>query len=239
MPNAWRYGQPTISAITDVDDFDRGGYCPDAALASESDPAAMFSEVADRGEWLVTRDAAPTVAIADGEPGSWLSVTTGASADDFVSAQKNGSIWTPAAGRRIIIDARIKIDDTDDTKWFIGLAVPDVTGTTLGPILDGVTDSVGFRILTGTDANIQYVTEASSTETTGDTGYDLVDDTAINLQAIILGTERVLFFVNGVNVFEATTNIPTAALTKTFEVSSTTASSNLKIDYLNVVGDRP
>lgn len=240
LPDAWQYGQSLSRMAEYFDDFTQGGYVADAALSSESDPAAKFSEVANAGEWLVTRDVAPAIVIADADAGGWLSITTGSNANDFVSLQLNGESFATNPNRLMIYEAKIKIDDTDDTKWFAGLASTDVTGTTLGPILDGVNDSIGFRGLTGTDVNIHYVCEDDTTETTADSTKDLADDTAVTLQFVVEGTERVLFYVDGSRVATVTTNIPDsgAGLTPSLEVSSTTASSNLKVDYIRVLASR-
>src|SRR5690606_22205427 len=109
-------GQPIRAAgvVEFFDHFIEGGYCPDAALANESDPAAKFSEVADRGAWLVTRDGAPTIKISDAEIGGVLTVTTGSRADDFVSMQLNGEAFSVQAGTSMMIQSRIKIRDADD-----------------------------------------------------------------------------------------------------------------------------
>lgn len=216
------------------DDFMVAGYCPDAALANESDPAAKFSEVADRGEWLVTRDAAPTIVVADDEPGGVLVITTGANAGDFVSCQLNGEAFKVAANKDIIFEARVKFDDADDTRWFIGLATTDVTGSTLGPILDGTTERIGFQQNASDRAvDIVAVTEDNSTETTSDTGVDLEDDTFVTLTFHVKGNQRVDYYVNGNLKASHTTNIPDGdAVTLTMEVHSPTASSTLEVDYI-------
>lgn len=215
------------------DDFVVGGYCPDAALSSESDPAAKFSEVADRGEWLVTRDAAPTLVIKDDEPGGVLRITTGGNANDFVSCQLNGEAFKVAAEKDIYFEARVKLADADDTQWFIGLATTDVTGSTLGPILDGTTESIGFRQNADTGVDIDCLTEDASTETETDSGVDVADDTFVILGFHVISDTDVKFFVNGSEVARHTSNIPDGdAVTLTMEVHSPTASSTLEVDYI-------
>lgn len=223
------------------DDFLKGGYCPDLALSSESDPAAKFSEVADRGEWLVTRDAAPTLVIADDDHGGVLTITPGTSANDFVSLQANGRAFVTKAGRRIIFKTRIKSNDTDDLKFFVGLAGTDVTGTTAGPILDGTNDSIGFRNVLGNTASFLYIVEDDTSETTGAAG-SLTDATFTDLAFELIGTERVNFYVNGLLVGTETTGLIDAGvgLTPTIEVGSPTGTTatNLSLDYVQVIADR-
>lgn len=233
-------GSQVGNLVTYFDDFLEGGYCPDAALASESDPAAKFSEVADRGVWLVTRDAAPTIAISDAEPGGVVAITTGASANDFVSLQMNGEAWTVNANKNIYFEARVKLADADDTQWFVGLASTDVTGSTLGPILDGTNDSIGFRQNADTGVDIDCLTEDDTTETETDSGVDVADDTYVRLAFRVIGTERVDFYVNGDKVASHSTNLPDAGagLTATIEVHSPTASSAMEVDYVLIQQDR-
>lgn len=227
----------TRGLITDYefyDDFLTAGYAADLALANESNPAAKFSEVADAGDWLVTRDVAPTIVVADSEPGGVLLVTTGGSAGDFASCQLNGTSFAVNADKDIVFEARVKFDDGNDTQWFIGLASADVTGTTLGPILDGTNDSIGFRQPGATDVDIDYVVEDDTTETTADTGVDIVDDTFLVLTFIVTSTTNVRFLIDGNFIADVTTNLPDAgaALTPTFEVSGPTANSTIEIDYI-------
>lgn len=226
-------GDSVAPDIEFFDDFVSTSYCPDAALTNESDPAAKFSEVADRGDWLVTRDAAPTIVVADDEPGGLLLITTGSSANDFVSCQLNGESFKVAADKDIYFEIRMKLDDANDTQWFVGLATTDTTGSTNGPILDGTTESIGFRQATDTGVDIYYICEDAATETTADTGEDVADNTYVTLAFHVISNTRVKFFVNGNEKASVATNIPTGdAVTLTMEVHSPTASSTLEVDYI-------
>ena len=181
----------------------------------------------------MTDDADATVVIADDEPGGVLTITTNSNANDFASCQLNGEAFKVAAGKDIIFEIRVKFADTDDTRWFVGLATTDVTGTTIGPVLDGVTESIGFRQNTDTGVDIYYLCEDASTETTADTGVDVSDDTFVTLGFHVISNERVKFYVNGAEKANVTTNIPdTDAVTLTMEVHSPTASSTMEVDYI-------
>jgi len=128
---------------------------------------------------------------------------------------------------------RVKFDDANDTRWFVGLATEDVAGTTLGPILDGVVESIGFRQTTATGVDIFALTEDASTETTTDTGDNVADDTYVVLAFHVLSNTAVKYYVNGIERATHTTNIPDGnEMTLSFEVQSPTASSTIEIDYI-------
>lgn len=227
-------GQFVTAKFEIFDHYFDATYCPNAALSNESDPAARFSEVADRGLWLVTRDAAPTIVVKDSEPKGVLSITPGTSANDFVSAQMNGQSFQCTTGRRIYFEARIKTNDADDIKFFIGLASTDTTGTTAGPVLDGTTASIGFRNVLGNTTTFLAMSESASTESTGTAG-TLADDTFTVLAFEVIERSRINFYVNGALVYTATSNIPltTEYLTPTMEVGSPTGTTatTLEVDY--------
>lgn len=222
--------------ISFFDDFIAGGYMADLALASESDPGAKFSEVANAGEWLVTRDVAPTIVIADAEPGGLLLITTGANANDFVSCQMNGEAWAVAALKDIYFEIRLKVDDANDTQWIVGLCSTDTTGTTVGPVLDSVGSAgsmIGFVQDGDTAVDIDILCQNGGTATQADSLINIVDNVFITLAFRVSGIDQVEYFINGVSVGTSTTNIPSGdALTLTMEVHSPTASSTLEVDYI-------
>lgn len=225
------------------DDFmgGSGGYVADLALSSESDPAARFSEVADAGVWLVTRDAAPTITGVDSGLGGWVRISPNTNANDFVSCQMNGQPFQVRAGKKIKMQFRVKTNDADDIKFFIGLASTDATGTTAGPILDGTNDSIGFRNVLGNTTTFLSLVEDDTNETTG-TGGTLADDTFIVLGVEVDGRNAVRFYVDGALVNTISTNIPDegAYLTPTIEVGSPTGTTAtyLDVDYVWFYSDR-
>ena len=98
-----------------------------------------------------------------------------------------------------------------------------------------VADSIGFRCPDST-GDIDYVVEKDSTETSDDTGVDLVDDTYVNLGIIIKGTTEIVFFVGNAKIGTIKTNIPdNVAMTPTIEVRNSSAAVTLfSADYLFV-----
>ena len=227
----------TARDIVYFDDFLEGGFVTDLTLTNESDPSAKFCDLADKGAWLATFDVLPTIVIANAEPGGLLVITTGSNTDDFCSCQMNGEAWAVASAKSIYFEARIKVDDADDTRWYIGLNTTDVTGTTVGPILDslsGAGSGIGFFQNTDAGTDIQLNVQNAGTATTATTATDIVDDTFIVLGIKVDGDGTVEFFINGAKVGSTvTTNIPTGdAMTLSMEVHSPTASSTLEVDYI-------
>ena len=203
------------------------------AAYQTGDNVGKFSRTADQGEWLMTDDVDGTAVIKDDDPGGVLRLTTGSNANDFVSCQHNGEAWKVADGKDIYFEIRMKLGDSDDTRWFVGLATTDVTGTTIGPILDGATESIGFRQNTDTGVDIYALTEDNSTETETDTGINVADNTYVTLGFHVQGNSRIRYYVDGAEKAVHTTNIPDGdAVTLTMELHSPTASSTLDVDYI-------
>jgi hypothetical protein len=219
-------------------DFETATYAKDLALLNESDPVGTFSVVADRGEFLVTLidgggDAGEIINVADAGHGGILTVTTNDADNDAVSAQLNGEMFAPAAGRKIMFTTRLKIADVSITDWAIGLAVADTD------ILGGVADSIMFRCPDST-GDIDYVVEKSSTETTADTLKNISDATYVKLGFQVVGTTRVEFYVDDAVVANVTTNIPDDVTLSPFFTfrNSSAAVTTASIDYIKCVSDR-
>lgn len=225
--------------ISYSDDFLEGGFKLDLGLLNETDPSSKFSAIANSGVWLVTFDVSPTIVIADGEVGGVLLITTGSNTDDFVSCQMNGEAWAARALKDLFFEIRMKLDDSNDTRWIVGLCSTDVTGTTVGPVLDsvgGAGSMIGFVQNTDTGQDIGCILQNGGTGTTTDSGIDVADDTFDVLGFHVKGSGSVEYFVNGASVAEVSTNMPVDdALTLTMEVHSPTASSTLEVDYISCV----
>ncbi len=196
------------------------------------DNGGSFSRTADGGHWLVTDDIDASVTVRDDEPGGVVRITTGSNSNDFASCQLNGESFKVTANKDIYCEMRFKFDDTDDTRWFFGLAQTDITGTTIGPILDGTTESIGFRQNTDTGVDVFALLENGNAETTVDTGVNVADDVFQVFAFHVLGSERVKFYIDGKEVANFTTNIPNGdPITPTMEIHSPTASSFVEVDY--------
>lgn len=181
-------GFPSLNTVYFEDFIDTYG-CIDLALANESDPAAIFSEVADRGKWFVTIvDGAggntETVmgrpvdaATGAGAQGGWAEFRTCNADNDALTAQLNGESFKLAANKKLWFETQFIIEDVSESEIFIGLAD---TGTDLyGAAGVGVNNHVGF-ILDG-DGNLDFSLDEGGTQYKVDTTIDFVDGSMATL----------------------------------------------------------
>jgi hypothetical protein len=100
-------------------------------------------------------------------------------------------------------------------------------------------DRICFEVDDG-DASILCKTEAGGTETSTDSGVDLVDDTYVTLSIRVTGTGIVQFFVEHKLVATHTTNIPVTELAvAAMSLSgSATGTRRTRIDYLFAAATR-
>ena len=201
-----------------------------------------FATTADAAEWLVTADNAGTHVIADASVGGVLRITPGTSAGDFRSSQLNGESFAVRNNKKMWFGARFAISDADDGPYFIGMASTDVTGATLGPIVDGTNDSIGFRSASASSAVMHYVVEDDTVETAATTGVTLEDGVFVDVGWYLNGRSRIDMFVNGARVWRGSTNIPDdgAYLTPTIEIGSTTGTTStyMDVDWIYAICER-
>jgi hypothetical protein len=154
--------------------------------ANDTDNTGKFSETANLGQWLATvtdggTDSGEVIAVADGEPGGVLTISTNDADDDSMELQHNGEVWAPAAGKDIVFKVRMKLtaaaSPLTTIDWFVGLATTDTA------VLDGTTERIGFGSngLNAGGADIYTVIEDASSETLTDSTKDYVDDTFVTL----------------------------------------------------------
>jgi len=155
-------------------------------------------------DWTITTVEAgagsATEAIASDEKGGALLITNDDADNDSDSLQLNEETFSLTSGKQTWFQTRLKINDADQTDYFIGLNITDTT-----PLV--TTDRVGFQIDDG-NASILCKTEKNNTETSTDSGIDIVDDTYIALAFHWDGVNKVRFFINNSRVATHTTNIP-------------------------------
>jgi hypothetical protein len=180
---------PPPSTTVFMEDFVDTYGCIDLALANESDPAATFSEVADRGKWLATivdggTGNTETVlgrpvdgSTSAGAQGGWGEFRTCNADNDAVTCQLNGESFKLATGKKLWFETQFIIEDVSESEVFIGLAD---TGTDLyGAAGVGVNNHVGF-ILDG-DGNLDFSVDEAATQSKTDTAIDFVDGTMATL----------------------------------------------------------
>ena len=172
-----------------MEDFVDSYGCLDLALANESDPAATFSEVADRGKWLVTIvDSAGTNAetvmgkpvdagTSAGAQGGWAEFRTCNADNDALTAQLNGESFKLATNKKLWFETQFIIEDVSESEVFIGLAD---TGTDLyGALGVGVQNHVGF-MLDG-DGNLDFSIDEGGVQSKTDTTVNFVDGSMATL----------------------------------------------------------
>ncbi len=197
-----------------------------------------FTEVAADATnlYTVVKDSSATVAIAADTANGRLLLTSAATTDDDGASIQGNEIWLPAAGRTIWFEALLQGSSVADMDIFVGLSQNFATNP---EAVLTASNRIGFQVNDG-DASILCKTEAADTETSTDSGVDMVNATDIRLGFKVIGTTLVEFYVNRNLVASHTTNIPTTEMAfAAFELSgSITGTRSMSIDYLGVWGTR-
>lgn len=184
-------------------------------------------------DWVVTEtQAGATQAIAADEVGGAILLTNSAGDDDVNQLQSAEEFVKLAVGKRLWMEARVKISDATQSDLFIGLATTDAS------IIAGTTDSVGFRKLDGS-TTLSSITEDNTTETTN-TAATVVADTYMKLGFYWDGVNAVKFFVDRNLVATHTANIEQTnklAVTVTLQNGEAVAKT-LTVDYVYVGMER-
>lgn len=189
------------------------------------------------GDWVITTTEGgagdATEALAADEIGGALLITNDDADNDSDELQHTEEVWKLASGKRVWFETRVKVSDATQSDLFVGLSITDTT------VIDGVTDSVGFRKDDG-DANIDVVSEKDSTETLTDSGVDLADNTYVKLGFYWDGQDSVEFFVNRAKVATHTTNNPddeNLCVTLALQ-NGEAAAKTMTVDYIYVCQER-
>lgn len=171
--------------------------------------------------------------IAMGADGLVLTSGSAAATDDaqFQSIRS----WTPAAGKRAVAFAKIKISDIANPGFVFGFAntVTDWFGTE-------ATHSAAFLMAKGA-ATVVGRSKDGTTGSSSATLATMVADTFIELAVVINGTTGVEYWVKTATgswtATSKTTNLPTAALRLTCEIESgAAANKTLTLAYWGFYG---
>jgi hypothetical protein len=134
------------------------------------------------------------------------------------------------SGKEMRFECKVKLNDVDEADMFMGMTTSFATNPE-----EALTaaDRVGFQVLDG-DASITCITEKDGTETSTDSGKDLVDATYSKLGFFYDGASKVEFFVDDILVASHTANLPDDEnLTMVgFVLSGAAAATILTIDYM-------
>ena len=153
--------------------------------------------------WTVIKDSGASVAIIADTTGGEVTLLSAATTDDDGASIQGNEIFTVAAGKDIFFETRIKCNDADQTDICVGLTVNFATNP---EAMLTAADRIVFQVDDG-DASILCKTEQSGTETSTDSGIDMVDATYIVLGFSVNSANSVEFFINGALVATHTTNI--------------------------------
>jgi hypothetical protein len=153
--------------------------------------------------WTVVKDSGASVAIIADTTGGEVTLLSAATTDNDGASIQGNEIFTVAADKDIFFETRIKCSDADQTDICVGLTVNFATNP---EAMLTAADRIVFQVDDG-DASILCKTEKSGTETSTDSGIDMVDATYIVLGFSVNGTGSVQFFINGSIVATHTTNI--------------------------------
>lgn len=214
------------------DDFVTAYTVVDAELNLESDPAAKFCTLADRGEWLASTAGAvggyPTMAD---EVGGVVTMTTGGTALNRIGCQLNGEMFSLANGRELYFEARVNLSTSADFYMGVSVADTDISAT----MVDGV-----LFAIEGTSGLLTQVSKDSGGSLTA-TGSTLEDDAYSVIAFKCRADKKVEFYLNGVKaaLVDQPANFPDdELLSPAFHIESNGAAETLKIDYILCVGDR-
>ena len=181
--------------------------------------------------WTAIKDSGATVASVADTIGGELAITSAGTTENDGGSVQGNEIFAVAANKNMFFQTRIKNNDVDQSDICVGFTVNFATNP---ENMLTATDRIVFQVDDG-DASILCKTEKDGTETSTDSGVDMVDDTYIKLGIACSGTGKVEFFINDNLVATHGTNIPDdenlaiAAMSLSGSASGTRVTT---IDYL-------
>jgi hypothetical protein len=186
----------------------------------------------------VTEGGVHRLSIAGG--GMLVDSAGNATADDGVEAQLVNCAVVPAAGAKIYFEARVKMKDTGDDQYYIGLAAVDTTLIAAGVVDDVVDKAAFFRDSGGSPADdkLSTIISRGDAENEGADKASVADDTWTKLGIVIDGLTSVKFYQDGklVHTNTTTASIPNALMCLSFvaKVEQTSADAELSIDWVRL-----
>lgn len=188
-------------------------------------------------DWTEVKDGNASVGIVADELNGAVALTSEATTDDNGASIQGNEIFAVQTDKSIWFETRIKCNDADQTDLCFGLTVNFATNP---EAMLAAADRIVFQVNDG-NASILCKTEKNGTETSTDSGIDLVDNTYIRLGFWVNSTGSVQFFVNRQLVATHTTNIPddeNLAIGAMSVSGSATGTRATTIDYLFCAADR-
>lgn len=186
--------------------------------------------------WTVVKDSGASAGIGADVLNGVLELTSAATTDDDGASVQGNEIFKAQADKTIWFETKLQCNDADQTDICVGLTVNFATNP---EAMLTAADRICFQVNDG-NASILCKTESGGTETSTDSGVDLVDSTYVKLSIRVSGTGQVFFYVDGTEVAVHTTNIPTTelALAAMSLSGSATGTRKTTIDYMFAAATR-
>ncbi len=187
-------------------------------------------------DWEVVKDTGAAVAISADTALGELTLTSAATTDDDGASIQGNEIFLPASGRTIWFECKAKCSDATESDLMFGFTVAFATNPEAALT---AANRICFQKNDGGDS-VLCKTESGGTETSTDSGVDIVDATYVKLGIKVEGTGKVQFFIDGNLVATHTTNIPTTEMAlAAFSLSgSATGTLVTTLDYIMGVQTR-
>lgn len=218
-----------------------GAWGTDLTTAVDTDVVTYmddFTGVAldSTNDWTVVKDSGASAGIGADVLNGVLELTSAATTDDDGASVQGNEIFKAQADKSIWFETKLQCNDADQTDICVGLTVNFATNP---EAMLAAADRICFQVNDG-NASILCKTEASGTETSTDSGVDLVDSTYVTLGIRVSGTGQVFFYVDRKQVAVHTTNIPTTelALAAMSVSGSATGTRKTTIDYMFAAATR-
>jgi hypothetical protein len=190
-----------------------GAWGTDLTIAANTDVVVYMDDFLDvavdaTNDWTVVKDSDAAVAIVADTVNGLVSLTSKATTDDDGASIQGNEVFKAASGKVIWFETKLQNNKVAQSDICVGLTVNFVTNP---EAMLAAADRIVFQVDDG-NASILCKTELGGTETSTDSGVDMVDATDVILGFRVSGTGRVDFYVNRNLVATHTTNIPTTEL---------------------------
>jgi hypothetical protein len=190
-----------------------GAWGTDLTIAANTDVVVYMDDFLDvavdaTNDWTVVKDTDAAVAIVADTVNGLVSLTSKATTDDDGASIQGNEVFKAASGKVIWFETKLQNNKVAQSDICVGLTVNFVTNP---EAMLAAADRIVFQVDDG-NASILCKTELGGTETSTDSGVDMVDATDVILGFRVSGTGRVDFYVNRNLVATHTTNIPTTEL---------------------------
>jgi hypothetical protein len=184
-------------------------------------------------DWTEIKDTNASVAIAADVVSGAITMSSEATTDNDGSSIQGNEIFAVAANRDIWFETKLTPTDAegDALEICVGLTVNFATNP---EAMLTAADRIVFQVDDGSSA-ILCKTEKNGTETSTDSGEEIVSGTAVILGFHVKSTGSVEFFVNRNLVATHTTNIPddeNLALGLMQLSGSATGTKSMSVDYV-------